>query len=235
LLKEVPRAYQTNINEVLLVTLFQAVTNWTGTSSLRLDLEGHGREAIFDDVDLLGTVGWFTTMFPVVLHREGPSNLDQLLKSIKEQLRRIPNRGLGYGLLRYLRNETRQTLQALPQAELSFRYRGQFDNMLSSTSPFALTNESCGPTRSLLGQRQYLLELNGHISAGQLHLQWLYSHNVHNPDTIEQLARNCMATLRQIIAHCQSPDAGGYTPSDFPEANLNQEELDNLLAEISES
>ena len=236
LLKQVPKAYHTQINDVLLTALTQAVTQWTGASSLLVDLEGHGREAIFEDIDLLRTVGWFTTIFPVSLNLESTSNLGEMLKSIKEQLRRIPNRGIGYGLLRYLRNEpeTAKTLRAMPQAELSFNYLGQFDQMLSPASPFKLTNESYGPRRSLRGNRRYLIEIRGSIVEGKLQLHLEYSKNIHHQSTIEKLAQGFLDALKHLIDHCQTPAAGGFTPSDFPEADLSQDELDDLMSEISD-
>jgi hypothetical protein len=172
LLKQVPKVYQTEINDVLLTALAQAVTQWTGTSTLLVDLEGHGRELILEDIDLSRTVGWFTTIFPVFLSLGKTSNPGGMLKSIQEQLRRIPNRGIGYGLLRYLRKdkETLIKIRTLTQAELNFNYLGQFDQMLSPTSQFQLTNEDYGPRRSLKGNRRYLLEIAGSIVEGKLQL-----------------------------------------------------------------
>jgi amino acid adenylation domain-containing protein/non-ribosomal peptide synthase protein (TIGR01720 family) len=233
LLKQVPKAYQTEINDVLLTALAQAVTHWTGESTLLVDLEGHGREAIFEDVELTRTVGWFTTIFPVSLNLEKTSNIGELLKSVKEQLRRIPKRGIGYGILRYLSRDTK-TLQDMPQAELNFNYLGQFDQMLGTASPFELTNEDYGPRRSLMGKRRYLLEITGSIVEGKLQLSWVYSKNIHRKKTIELLTQGFMDALENLIDHCQSPNAGGFTPSDFPEADLSQEELDDLMSEISE-
>jgi hypothetical protein len=97
LLQDVPAAYQTQINDVLLTALVQAVKQWTGESLLLVDLEGHGREEIFEDVDLSRTVGWFTTLFPVLLDIGAASSLADALKTVKEQLRNVPNRGIGYG------------------------------------------------------------------------------------------------------------------------------------------
>jgi non-ribosomal peptide synthase protein (TIGR01720 family) len=235
LLKKVPKAYQTEINDVLLTALAQAVTQWTETSTLLVDLEGHGREAIFDDTDLSRTVGWFTSIFPVSLSLERNSQPGEMLKSIKEQLRNIPNRGIGYGILRYLKkdSETLKKLRALPKPELNFNYLGQFDQMLSPTSPFKLTNEDYGPRRSLKGKRRYLLEITGSIVEGKLQLSWVYSKNIHQQTTIQLLAQGFMGALEDLIDHCQSPKVRGFTPSDFPEADLSQKELDDLMSEIS--
>jgi amino acid adenylation domain-containing protein/non-ribosomal peptide synthase protein (TIGR01720 family) len=233
LLQEVPKAYNTQINDVLLTALVQAFAQWTGDRSLLVDLEGHGREKIFDDVDVSRTVGWFTTLFPVLLNLGEASHPGDALKVVKEQLRGIPNRGIGYGLLRYLRDDKiEETLETLPQAEVIFNYLGQFDQTFSELSLFGLAQESSGPTRSLQGKRCHLLEINGLVSGGQLRLDWTYSKNLYRKATLESLAQSFVEALRSLIAHCQSPAAGGYTPSDFPDVDLSQGQLEKALAEI---
>ncbi|HEV7516954.1 MAG TPA: condensation domain-containing protein, partial [Thermoanaerobaculia bacterium] len=102
LLQDVPRAYRTQINDVLLTALSEAFAGWTGGRRLLLDLEGHGREEVFDGADLSRTVGWFTSQFPVLLDLEVTRTPGEALKAIKEQLRALPNRGLDYGVLRYM-------------------------------------------------------------------------------------------------------------------------------------
>ena len=102
LLQEVPQAYRTQIEDLLLTALAQALAGWTGDRLLRVDLEAHGREELFPGVDLTRTVGWFTALFPVLLDLRGAEEPGAALKAVKEQLRAIPNRGVGYGLLRYL-------------------------------------------------------------------------------------------------------------------------------------
>ena len=102
LLQEVPAVYRTQINDVLLTALLQAYARWSGRRRLLVDLEGHGREELFDDVDLSRTVGWFTTLYPVLLEVPASAGPGQALQAVKGQLRRVPQRGLGYGLLCYL-------------------------------------------------------------------------------------------------------------------------------------
>ncbi|HCF30473.1 MAG TPA: non-ribosomal peptide synthetase, partial [Cyanobacteria bacterium UBA11049] len=172
LLQEVPSAYQTQINDVLLTALVQAFYQWTGNNTLLVDLEGHGREDIIDRVDLSRTVGWFTTIFPVVLDLGQTVEPGEALKTIKEQLRSIPNRGINYSILRYLSNDER--LESLPQAEVKFNYLGQFDLVLSESSIFRPAQESTGPMHSQQGNRNCLLEVNGLIVGGQLRLDWTY-------------------------------------------------------------
>ena len=219
---------------MLLTALVQTFARWTGEHSLLVDLEGHGREQLFEDLSVSRTVGWFTTIFPSLLELGEIERPGEVLKSIKEQLRQIPNRGIGYGLLRYLSQDkaTRQKLQALPQAEISFNYLGQLDEVLSESSLLNLSGEAIGPIHSPLGQRRYLLDINGFVVEGKLQLEWTYSQNFHQQTTIERLASECIDALQSLIAHCRSSEAGGYTPSDFPDVGLSQEQLDQVLAEI---
>jgi amino acid adenylation domain-containing protein/non-ribosomal peptide synthase protein (TIGR01720 family) len=241
LLQDVPAVYRTQVNEVLLTALAQAHQRWAayhawaGTTALRVDLEGHGREDILPDADLSRTVGWFTSIFPVRLDLSNTYTPGDALKSIKEQLRGIPNKGIGYGILRYLAEDTiREELRSRQPAEISFNYLGQFDRVLPEPSLFRPTREPYGPEHSPYGQRRYLLEIEGGVSGEQLWVNWTYSENLHQRGDIEVLAHGFIEALRGIIAHCQTPGAGGYTPSDFPEAGLAQEELDALLAQLDE-
>jgi len=231
LLQEVPKAYNTQINDVLLAALVQAFAQWTGEKSLLVDLEGHGREDIFEELNLSRTVGWFTAIFPVKLDLSGANHPGEALKALKEQLRQIPNRGIGYGVLRYLSGDRQiiQQLAAMPQAEVSFNYFGQFDQTFSESSLFNLAQEQSELTCSPRDRRSHLLEINGFVNEGQLQLNCTYSDRLHQPATIARLTQQFVAALRSLIAHCQSPEAGGYTPSDFPLAKLNQQQLDRLL------
>ncbi|MCI0731616.1 MAG: condensation domain-containing protein, partial [Chloroflexi bacterium] len=232
LLRDAPRAYQTQTNELLLAALTQALNRQTGQRRLRLDLEGHGREDLFDGVDISRTVGWFTTIFPVSLETPDPTSPDQTIKAVKEQLRRIPARGLGYGLLRSLsQNESiSHKLKQLPVADVLFNYLGHFDQNLAISDLFGLAQEAAGPMRSLRGQRPYLLEVVGSLVNGRLRMDWIYSQDVHRRTTIEGLAQAFVEALQGLIAFCLSPAAGGYTPADFPLARLSQSQLDQLAA-----
>ncbi|WP_442937952.1 amino acid adenylation domain-containing protein [Nostoc sp.] len=235
LLQDVPKAYNTQINDVLLTALALVLSRWTNSKSVLFNLEGHGREDIIDDVDLSRTIGWFTTIFPVLLELGATENLAaDALKSVKEQLRTIPNKGIGYGLLRYLSQdaEIAAQLQTLPQAEISFNYLGQFDQLLNTSSWMQLASESTGHSHGLQNNRAHLLDINSVITEEQLQIDWTYSPNIHQHATIESLAQEFVKTLLGLIAHCSSPESGGYTPSDFSLVKLNQPEIDQLLASL---
>lgn len=233
LLHEIPAIYRTQINDVLLTTLVKTFEQWTGKRQLLLELEGHGREDIFADVDISRTVGWFTILFPLLLDLENTNNLGDALKSIKEQLRKVPMRGFSYGVLRYRGDESIQKkLQAMPQAEIRFNYLGQTDQLFTQSSLFSPASESSGLSRSPKNQRNILIEINGMVTKGQLQLNWTYSQAIHRTTRIENLAQNYLNILRELIQHCLSTGAGGYTPSDFPQMDFSQTELDELLNEL---
>ena len=237
LLQEVPRAYNTQINDVLLTALAQAFKRWTGQPRFLVDVEGHGREEVLKGVDISRTVGWFTSVFPLLLTLPDTIDHGEALRAIKEQARSIPNKGIGYGLLRFLRRdvETAERLRALPDAEVNFNYLGQFDQVLQESSQFKPARESCGPVHSLRRERRYLITINGWIKEGQLQLSWTYSENVHNRATIEYLAQSFLESLRSLIDHCRLSVKGGFTPSDFPKAKLSQNDLNKVLSKIGQS
>ena len=233
LLQEVPQAYNTQINDILLTALVQAFGHWTGSYKLLLDMEGHGRENVIESVNLSRTVGWFTSIFPVFLTLENLHHPGECLKSIKEQLRQIPNRGFDYGIGYYLSSDLtiQSPLKNYPKAQVSFNYLGQFTSHQIGEIGWKLSQESTGSIHSPLGQRSHLIAIHGIVVDGQLDMEWQYSENFHHQTTIKNLAAAYRDSLESLINHCLSVE-GGYTPSDFPDADLNQVELDELLSEL---
>ncbi len=127
-----------------------------------------------------------------------------------------------------------EKFRSLPQAEVMFLYLGQLGKSLPQNSLFKWTEESLGSTSSPKAIRPYLLQINASVTEGQLYLLCNYSKNIHKRSTIEKLANNFVKALKSLISHCQSPEVGEYTPSDFAAANINQENLSKLLAQISQ-
>ncbi len=230
LLQEVPRAYRTQINDVLLTAVVEAFAGWTGSRRLWIDLEGHGREDVFPDLDVSRTVGWFTTVYPVLVDLEGTAAAGEALTSVKEQLRAVPERGFPYGLVRYLGDAgARRRLAAVPHPEVIFNYLGQLDQAVAAGRLFRGARESAGPGRSERHARTHLIEINGSVAGGRLSMVWTYSESRHRRGTVEALAGRFSEALRALIAHCASPEAGGYTPADFPLASLDPATLDRLV------
>ncbi|WP_410640976.1 non-ribosomal peptide synthase/polyketide synthase [Amycolatopsis sp. lyj-346] len=214
LLQDVPGVYRTQVNDVLLAALGRVLARWTGRDGVLIDLEGHGREDLFDDVDLSRTVGWFTSLYPVALRIDG--DWGALLKSVKEQLRAVPRRGVGFGALRYLTG----TAPAL-RPEISFNYLGRLDGAAGSLD--SAVGDGAG--------RAHLLDVVGRVDREALELTWYYSRDTHTAATVEKLAAELVAALGEAVAHCAEPGAGGRTPSDFPLSRLDQRRVDRIAGD----
>lgn len=227
LLHDIPQVYRTQINDVLLTALCQVLHRWSGATSILIDVEGHGREALFDDIDLSRTVGWFTTVYPVLLSFDPELDLGRVMRNIKEQLRDIPNHGIGHGILSYLSSnaQLRKTQDDIPRAELCFNYLGRVERQYDF---FQIERMQCGPARSPRGPRAYLLDINAQIVNDCLCIDWTYSDAIHKHQSILDLARWYIESLTELISLSQSLEAEGFTPSDFPLANLDQGQLDGL-------
>lgn len=234
LLREIPEVYRVQVEDVLLTALVQAFACWTGSAKLLVDLESHGRHDLLPGLDISRTVGWFTTRFPVQLDAGESTAPGAVLRSIKEQLRKLPQHGTGYGLLRYLSGDAgvAARLRARQQAQISFNYVGQFDQVFSNSSLFSGRRELVARNYSPRAARAHLLELIGHVAQGRLQFAFRYSENIHRRETIERLGRDFLAALRAIINHCLTDTTGGLTPSDFPDVTLSQNELDFLMAKF---
>jgi amino acid adenylation domain-containing protein/non-ribosomal peptide synthase protein (TIGR01720 family) len=230
LLQEVPGVYRTQVNDVLLAALGRVLGRWAGRDLVLVDLEGHGREEILDDVDLSRTVGWFTTIFPVALDVSKARDWAATLKSVKEQLRAVPGRGLGYGVLRLLTETSGLADQAAPQ--VSFNYLGQFDWASGEGDRlFQAVHGGLGAEISPNATRAHLLDVVGIVEDKCLKFTWSYSEHLHHSSTIRVLADELLTALRGIIEHCARPDVGGRTPSDFPLARLDQAAVDRLVGD----
>ena len=236
LLAEVPRAYNSLITDVLITSLAETITRWTGGSNLTVEIKGHGRETLFDQIDLSQTVGCFTAHYPVNLEIEADSDPGETLMKIKEQLRKVPNGGIGYGVLRYLSEdlEIHQQFGSHQVPQISFHYLGNIDHAFSSNSIMRIEDPIDIAIRNANdNQEKHLAVLSG-IKNDRLFVVWTYKRDAYLEETVEDLAASFMSSLEMMITHCQSVEKARYTPSDFPEAELNQQELDALLAEISD-
>ncbi|MFV2216805.1 condensation domain-containing protein, partial [Actinomadura sp. LOL_016] len=256
LLSEVPAAFHGRVNDVLLTGLALAVAEWrrdrgmSDETSVLVDLEGHGREEIVPGVDLSRTVGWFTSIFPVRLDagwvepsdvREGGQAVGTALKRVKEQLREIPDNGIGHGLLRYL-NPSAGSLAGRPHPQVAFNYLGR------SAAPEAADWGPAAQAESdALGGGQddalalvHAVEVNAHTrdlpDGPELTATWTYAANLFDDAGIADLAGRWTAALRGLVAHvvdgAGDGPVGGFTPSDLSLVDVGQDEIDELAAEL---
>ncbi len=235
LLQRAPAAYRTQVNDLLLTALAQVLCDWSGDASALIQLEGHGREGLADDIDLTRTVGWFTSVFPV--HLTPAADMGSSIKRIKEQLRAAPDKGLGFGVLRYLADaEVRQAIEALPVPRVTFNYLGQFDGSFDAEQGalFTPAPESAGEEQSPSAPLGNWLTVNGRVYDGELSLNWCFSGERFERQDMQALADAYGAALRRVVEHCCQAGSQGVTPSDFPLARLSQAQLDSLGLEAGQ-
>jgi amino acid adenylation domain-containing protein/non-ribosomal peptide synthase protein (TIGR01720 family) len=253
LLTRVPDVFHAGVDDVLLCGLALAITSWRrrrglddGQGRVLVDLEGHGRqEQLVEGVDLSRTVGWFTTVFPVCLDvggidvgealAGGPA-AGQALKRVKEQLRAVPDHGLGFGLLRYLNPETGPVLAGLASPQLAFNYLGRF--AVPGATDWAVVPDSgmlLGRGADAAQPAPHGLEVNAWAEdqpgGSRLHVSWLWPAGLLDEDAVRELAESWFQALDALAAHAARPGAGGHTPSDFPLVGLSQDEMDGLATE----
>jgi amino acid adenylation domain-containing protein/non-ribosomal peptide synthase protein (TIGR01720 family) len=227
-------AYQSRPEELVLTALARAVAEATGRGGLTILLESHGRP---DEVDLSRTVGWLTALYPVRLELSaaGAGEPGADVKAVKERLRSLPGRGLGYGLLRHLRPDLAGTGELAVEPLLAFNYLGRLDLAYAGSTLFAPDPAELPGTRSATARRLQPVEINAYVLDGRFHVEWRFGPARIRRATVEALAERHLAELRRLIDHCLDPEAGGFTPSDFPAADLRQEDLDRLVAQIHQT
>ncbi|WP_025715582.1 condensation domain-containing protein, partial [Paenibacillus sp. 1-18] len=228
LLKQANRAYNTETNDLLLTALGLAIQAWSGIGRVLVNLEGHGREPIIPDIDITRTVGWFTSQFPVTLEIGSNNDLSGQIKRIKESMRSIPHKGIGFGLLKYGSANLERVIREL-KPEISFNYLGQFDQDLDNSS-LQLSPYSTGGAISEHAVQAYTLDMNGMISEGTLSLAITYSSKQYRKETVERLSELIRTSLQKVIRHCTSKETAELTPSDILLKGLTIEQLDQLAS-----
>ncbi|MEC0714024.1 bacitracin non-ribosomal peptide synthetase BacA [Bacillus haynesii] len=229
LLRNANKAYNTEINDILLTALIAAVRDITGENKLKVMMEGHGREDILDGVDITRTIGWFTTVYPVFIDLGEEKEISQNIKMVKETLRKIPNKGIGYGVLKYMTEEL-QKIQT--QAPLSFNYFGEMNNDMNrkvfSQSPFS-------PGESIGGKivRHCAIEMNAISLNGELTIYTTFNQDQYQTSAIEQLNQSFKENLEKIVDHCVGKDGSDMTPSDYGDVSLGLEELERIQNKYS--
>ncbi|MES2316843.1 MAG: amino acid adenylation domain-containing protein [Pseudomonadota bacterium] len=226
LLKNCSQRYRTQINELLLAGVYLGMRAWSGAEGMRLTLEGHGREDLFDALDTSQTVGWFTTTYPVALACTG-ADTGAVIRQVKEQLRAVPQRGFGYGVLRHLAADNGLAAAELASpAQLMFNYLGQFDQSVGGDNALRAATEATGDAIDPRRLRHCPLGLNGKVAGGVLDFTLDYSALQFERAQIERLAALMAQGLRAVIDHCADAAPGQFTPSDFPLAQVSALELD---------
>jgi non-ribosomal peptide synthase protein (TIGR01720 family) len=229
LLTEVNEAFRTEVMDMLLTALALAAREAYGHDRLLIALEGHGRQEILENVDISRTVGWFTTLTPLLLEISYPDDLSRQVREIKETIRRLPDKGIGYGILKYLTpGEHREDISFEQQPQLCFNYLGQFDAELGQMS-FKIADESAGNTVGKNTKREFDLDIVGLIRDEQLEMSLIYNKKDYKPETMQTFLHHFQSQLSRLIAFCISREEAEITPSDLGYSELSIEELETIL------
>ncbi|WP_037882892.1 MULTISPECIES: condensation domain-containing protein [unclassified Streptomyces] len=254
LLTTAPGLVNGTVNDVLLTALALAVLGRRGVDgvdgadeegAVLIDVEGHGREDVADGTDLSRTVGWFTTVFPVRLAlgrpdldeaRAGGPAVGAALRQVKEELRAVPDKGIGFGLLRHLNSRTGPDLAARGIPQIGFNYLGRFP--MGGDAPwdaapghdFALDDADEGLPMA------HAVEVNAAAHEGPdgltLSATWTWAGNALPGPWVHDLAQEWFTMLRAVVTHAARPDAGGLTPSDVSLAQVSQADLDTFESQL---
>nr|WP_314464359.1 non-ribosomal peptide synthetase [uncultured Clostridium sp.] len=228
LMRNVNRTYKTEINDILLTALSIALRQLTGGDRIKIKMEGHGRETLHEDLDISRTIGWFTTLYPVLIDLEGETELSQNIKMVKESLRKIPNQGIGYGILKYMAKD--EVLLQEEDAPILFNYLGEIDNDIT-TEVFSPSCYSCGKSTGDNVQRDARIEMDSIIIHGELVLNTTYHKKEYGAEQIARLNAAYMECLKRVIEHCMNKEKTEQTPSDYGYNKISLGDLENLLSE----
>ncbi|WP_419788897.1 amino acid adenylation domain-containing protein [Mucilaginibacter sp. E4BP6] len=223
LLQEVHATYHTDVKDILMSALALTLQEWTGLNQQMIGMEGHGREDLGSEIDLNRTIGWFTTLYPVLLELDGGLVPDygRQISSIKEQLRQVPVQGLGYGVLRYLHADevVRSQMASVKQADIVFNYLGRLGNLVNNSSWLSQPADiilSAGALSDMDNVYDFRLGVDSYIYQDRLTLIWSYSTGEYEAGTIDRLAASYLQHLEVLIEHCMGhSEQGYYTPSDY--------------------
>lgn len=222
-LLEANKAYSTKTEELLVTALIHTISNWGKQDEVAIGFERHGRETIGSQLDVSKTVGWFTSYFPVKFEYQNSKSIGTTITEVKEKLRSVPQGGIGYGGLRYLKN----VFGPIASPEIVFNFLGTKKTAVSGDNFKTTTlTENLRDPRS---ERQYKLEVNLSIIDDILQGTISFGSTFHYEKTIVSLIDAFKKRIEEISHYCNQEENGGYTPSDFSEADISQDDLDNLF------
>ncbi|MCK4258378.1 MAG: amino acid adenylation domain-containing protein [Halanaerobiales bacterium] len=235
LLKNVNKVYSTEINDILLASLALTVSEWGKVEHVLINLESHGREEIMPEIDLTRTVGWFTSVYPVIFKIEKDADIAAAIKNTKEKLRSVQNKGIGYGILRYLTApEKNQDLKFRLEPEICFNYLGQFDKDEDAGLYQLVDMFSDGEVHPEF-KRPHILNITGIMVDGILEIVIDYSKKQYDRNTIIEFAEKYKANLIGSINHCINKDETEMTLSDYTEKNLTEVDVDQFFDELEDA
>lgn len=228
LLQQAGQLYNTDVNDILLSALMIAMLKYNGRRKINIGLEGHGREHLIAPLDISRTVGWFTNLYPVTLElpeAEDTLNIGRIIKEIKEQLRTVPDKGMGYGVLKYINKASALQTKTQPW-DIIFNYLGYWDGIY---------NEDAWPGGDMVSREQKMaapLILNSATSGGQLTFSLSYNSLQFEEDAMVTFMASYLSVLQELTDYCSDKVKTYGTPSDYGlQAVATVSQLDDFMEE----
>jgi amino acid adenylation domain-containing protein/non-ribosomal peptide synthase protein (TIGR01720 family) len=233
LLLQAGKAYQTEIDDLLLTAISRAVSKLTGQQMVSIQMEGHGREAIGEPIAIDRTVGWFTSIYPITLEG-GKKELRESIIQTKETLQKVPNKGIGYGVITYLGKKDRQN-QAVQRAEadLTYNYLGEF-TFGTGTGRWTESSQSKGAESGEDAAFRTGISMDSYVSNKKLKFEITYDRVKYRRYFMEQLSQLLKQEMAAIIAHCVEKKVPERTASDYNELSWSQQEYERISQEEEE-
>jgi len=213
------------VQDLLVAALAGVIGQWLGREQVTLEMESHGRSGWEQGPDLSRSVGWHTSRYPLAV--PAAEQPEEAIIAAKEALRRVPEQGIGYGLLRL---DPQHGLGAA--SLLTFNYLGRVDQWLGGSRLWRLAQPLCPAMRAPDTRRTHLLDLTALVDQGQLHIEWRYAPQVHEQALIGALAQQFQQRIEALLEHCLDPEAGRATAADFADSGLSDDEFLGLLEQL---
>lgn len=221
--EKIKEIYRMELNEGLTIALILTINSYTNQNDIVIELEHHGREGIDRNIDISKTIGWFTSIYPAFF-KINDSNIGSNIKSLKDQLRSIPNKGFNYGILKYLKKE----LSNVNKKYIRFNYLGDFDNIIN-TDLFELSNIDSGLDSNENNSLTSIFDINLMIVNRELNITITYSKKKYERYNVEKFIDMYIEHIEAILSHCCEKKDIELTVSDFDGLDISQEDLDSLF------
>ncbi len=213
---------------ILLAALAKALQEVFGLQRVAVMLEGHGREEILRDLNVSRTVGWFTSMYPVILECQSGEPVSRTLGRVSETLGKIPNKGIDYGILRYLTPESlKEDMDFRLQPRISFNYLGQAERQ-SRDGDFKIAAGSVGRAIGEANQREYDLEVGAVVMDEELVIELTFNALHFYPQTIQTLLARFKDELETLAENKSAGQDEGPQARTFTGKDLSRENLEKL-------
>ncbi|MFJ7187066.1 condensation domain-containing protein [Lysinibacillus xylanilyticus] len=234
LMYKVPSAYNTEINDVLIASLLLSIKEWTNQNQIKINMEGHGRENIIDEMNISRTVGWFTSVFPMLFNLSEAANIASLIKETKETIRRVPNKGIGYGILKFLSSNNQLNKEKSKDiAEIGFNYLGEVNNQIDGL--IELCDINLEVTEDSMINREFGITINAVVHSNNLKISIEYNKLQYDEETINNLLSNYKQNLISLINHCLNQEESQFTVSDFSDEDLSEESIEAFFEQFEEN